>query len=221
MLISIKADTNHRITSPIQQIEEGLTGLGIEAGTDQVGQLAQYLELVRKWNRSYNLVSKGDLDHLVTRHLLDSLAIQPYLKPGALLDVGSGAGFPGLPLAVMEPGRPVILLDSAGKKTRFLRHVVRTLGLQNIEVVHSRVERFSPGHEFSNISSRAFSTLAGFAEAVRHVAGADTRLLAMKGKRPQQELAGLPDGVRAEAVHRIEVPDPGAERHVVLMSLAL
>ncbi len=155
----------------------------------------------------------------MTRHLLDSLSIRPWVRSGSLLDVGSGAGFPGLPLAILDPGMPVTLLDSAGKKVRFLRHVVRSLGLANVELVHSRIERFSPAREFSNITSRAFSSLPAFAEAVRHVAGADTRLLAMKGKHPQQELDGLPDWVAVEAVHRIEVPGLGAERHVVLMSL--
>jgi len=216
----IKTGLFEEIELSKQQIERGLAGLGIDASEGQAEQLGEHLELVRKWNRAYNLISRGDLDHLVTRHLLDSLSIRPFVIPDRLLDVGSGAGFPGLPLAVLDPGLQVTLLDSAGKKARFLRHAVRTLGLGNVSVVQSRAERFSPGHEFSTITSRAFGTLAAFAGAVRHVAGTATRLLAMKGRHPGPELDSLPDWVHVEAVTRIDVPGLNAERHVVLMTLS-
>lgn len=164
-------------------------------------------------------MAPGDLDDLYTRHLLDSLAILPYLADGPLLDVGSGAGLPGLPLAIARPGLEVTLLDSAGKKARFLRHCVRTLGLDNVEVVSARVENFQPGVEFGTITARAFSALTAFAEAVRHLSGPKTRLLAMKGKRPGEEINDLPDWVRVDSVQPLEVPGLAAQRHLVLMSV--
>lgn len=201
------------------EFEAGLAKLGIEASPEQLDRLARYLKQLRKWNAAYNLVASGDLEHLYARHLLDSLSILPFLEKGPLLDLGSGAGLPGLPLAIMQADTHVTLLDSAGKKARFLRHVVRSLGLDRVEVVQQRIECFSPALEFSTITARAFSSLRVFAEAVRHVAGPDTRLLAMKGRYPTEELDDLPDWIAAAPVHRLEVPGLAAERHLVLMSL--
>jgi len=201
-------------------LQAGLAQLGISTGPGQLEGLLAHLELVRQWSASYNLVARGDLDHLLSRHLLDSLALVPWLHEGDILDVGSGAGFPGIPLAIVKPQNGVWLVDSAGKKVRFLRHVIRSLGLANARAVQERVERFSPAHEFSNITSRAFGSVRAFADSVRHLSVAGTRLLAMKGREPARELEALPDWVTVESVQRLEVPGLDAERHLVVMTVA-
>ena len=203
-----------------RRLAAGLEQLGLAADAGQRDALLAHLALIRRWSRSYNLVAPGDLPLLLERHLLDSLTVQPWLAPGAVLDVGSGAGFPGIPLAIMNPGSRFWLVDSAGKKARFLRHVVRELGLGNVQVVHDRVERFSPGVDFSTITSRAFSSLLTFAESVRHLARPETLLLAMKGREPREELLALPGWVRVDGVHRLEAPDGSGERHLVALRLA-
>jgi 16S rRNA (guanine527-N7)-methyltransferase len=202
-----------------QRLHAGLQALGLVLGPDAVERLLDYAERLRKWNRGYNLVSASDLPVFVSRHLLDSLAIQPWIKPWRLLDVGSGAGLPGLPLAIADPHLQCTLVDSAGKKVRFLRHVKRQLALANVEPVQARIRDFQSERAFDTITSRAVSSLADFAGDVRHLADADTRLLAMKGRRPDEELAALQDWVRVDAVERLRVPDLHGERHLVMMSL--
>ena len=202
-----------------QALDRGLEALGIPARAGQCEDMLSYLDELRRWNRSYNLVAAGELPHLLHRHLLDSLVIKPFVQGPRLLDVGSGAGFPGLPLAIVEPDLAVTLLDSAGKKIRFLNHVVRSLGLKNVMTVAERVENFSPAAGFSTIVSRAFATVPEFLRSVSHLARPGMRLLAMKGRHPGTELDKLPDTVRLESVTRLVVPGLDAERHLVVMSL--
>lgn len=203
------------------EFEKGLIRLGVAASPEQVEQLARYLRLLRKWNTAYNLVAPGDIEHLYARHLLDSLSICPHVKDGLLLDVGTGAGLPGLPLAIVRPDMPVTLLDSTGKKVRFLRHVIRNLGLENVNAVKQRVENFQPGPELGTITARAFSTLRAFVEAVRHLSGPKTQLLAMKGRSPGEEMQDLPDWVVVDSVQPLKVPGLAAERHLVMMSVRI
>lgn len=200
-------------------LEAGLTELGLAADPLVVDRLLRFIDLLRRWGRTYNLVAPGELDRLLARHVLDALAIHDHLKPGALLDVGTGAGFPGLPLAVVRPDESAVLLDSAGKKIRFLNHVVRELGLEWVTPVHERVGRFSPERDFSTITSRAFSSLADFASAVRHLAQPATRLLAMKGHLPDEELVALPPWVRVEDVTPLAVPGLEEARHLVTLAV--
>lgn len=201
------------------KLESGLDRLGLQTPPGAVAQLLEYMALLKEWSRTYNLVAPGEREFLLSRHLLDSLSIAPWLQPGSLLDVGTGAGLPGLPLAIVRPDMDVTLIDSAGKKIRFLRHVGRTLGLKNIHPLHLRVEDLADGQTFANITSRAFATLKSFAEAVRACAGASTRLLAMKGAYPKAELEELPGWVNVQSVETLTVPYLHAERHLVLMSL--
>ena len=203
-----------------QRLEQGLRRIGLGPVPAQVDALLQHIALIRKWAGSYNLVSSGDLDALIERHLLDSLAVDPWLQGGHVLDVGSGAGFPGVPLAIVRPDWQFTLLDSSGKRTRFLRTVVRSLGMTHLEVVEGRVEDYAPGVEFSTIVSRAFSALALFARRVRHLANPETRVVAIKGRLPAAELAELPDWAKVTAVESYDVPGLHAERHVVIMSLS-
>jgi 16S rRNA (guanine527-N7)-methyltransferase len=202
------------------KLESGLDRLGLVAPPGAVDKLLAYMALLKEWSGTYNLIAPRERDFLLTRHLLDSLSIAPWLQPGSLLDVGSGAGLPGLPLAIIKPEMEVTLIDSAGKKIRFIRHVGRTLELTNIHPLHQRVEDLDAGTSFANITSRAFASLKEFAEAVRSCADASTRLLAMKGVYPEKELEELPDWVNVQSVEALIVPYLHAERHLVLMSVS-
>lgn len=180
--------------------------------------LVQYLSELRHWNRAYNLTAIEEPEQMAIRHVLDSLAPAPWVH-GRLLDVGTGAGLPGIPLAIMDPELDVMLLDSTAKKVRFLGHVARTLHLQNVEPVQSRVEEYRSLTPFDVIISRAFSSLAALAGATRHLLGPRSKLLALKGKRPVDELEGLPEWIGVEAVEKLAVPGLHEDRHLVIMSL--
>lgn len=200
------------------QLIESLRAMRLDPSPEPLEQLGRHISLLRHWNQAYNLVASADLGDLLVRHVLDSLSILPFVTGGSLLDVGTGAGFPGVPLAIMNPQLECTLLDSSGKKIRFLRHVKRTLKLDNIHPVQSRVEAYEARISFENITSRAFASLAEFATGVRHLAGSNSRLLAMKGKSPEGEISALPGWVKIESVEKISVPGLRAERHLVIMS---
>lgn len=204
-----------------RRLASGLDGLGLTPTNDELDRLLGHLALIRKWSNAYNLVAPGELDHLVVRHTLDSLSILPHVGPGPLLDVGTGAGFPGLPLAIARPTDDHWLVDSAGKKIRFLANASRVLDLDNVHATHGRIERFSPAVEFSTITSRAFSSLTLFAGQVRHLVRPGTRLLAMKGRLDEAEMNDLPGWVRLEGDPvRLQVPGLDAERHLVTLRVA-
>ena len=201
-------------------LEEGLAQLGDTAATaGQVEALLRYIGLLEKWNRSYNLTAVRYPLEMVSRHILDSLAVLPWVGEGRVLDAGTGAGLPGIPLAIMRPALSLTLLDSAGKKIRFLRHVGRELELGNIEAVQSRLESYNVTQAFDTIISRAFARLEGFAAAARHLCDRDTRLLAMKGRYPEDELKGLPAWLSADATEKLSVPGLQENRHLVIMSV--
>lgn len=185
---------------------------------DTAAKLERYLDELRRWNRAYSLTSIDDPSEMVIRHVLDSLSIAPWVH-GRVLDAGTGAGLPGIPLAIMDPELDVTLLDSTAKKVRFLNHVARALKLQNVEPVQSRLEDFHSPVPFDVIVSRAFSSLAEFAAAARHLLGPRSRLLAMKGRRPDEEIDELPGWIGIEAVEKLAVPGLHEERHLVIMSL--
>jgi len=185
---------------------------------EQLGQLLNYLELLIHWNEAYNLTAIRDPERMVIRHLLDSLSVMPWIEEGPLLDAGTGAGLPGMPLAIMRPELQVTLLDSAGKKVRFLRQVVRQLALTNIHPVQARLESWASEEPVRQIVSRAFSDLAAFASASRHLADGNTRLLAMKGKYPGNELESLPGWLQVDSIEKLVVPGLQEDRHLVIMS---
>lgn len=197
---------------------EGLAWGDPAGDSDKAPKLAQYLDELRRWNRAYSLTAIDDPSEMVVKHVLDSLSIAPWVH-GRVLDVGTGAGLPGIPLAIMDPELDVTLLDSTAKKVMFLNHVARALGLQNIEAWQARVEEYEALAPFDVIVSRAFSSLAEFAAATRHLLGPRSRLLAMKGRRPDEETAGLPDWIGIEAIEKLAVPGLHEERHLVIMSL--
>jgi 16S rRNA (guanine527-N7)-methyltransferase len=204
-----------------QRLETGLLELGIEATEEQLAALLEYLSLLLRWNRSFNLTAVRDPLAMVDRHLLDSLAILPHVPAAGLrlIDVGTGAGLPGVPLAIMQPENSVDLLDSNGKKTRFLFQVKTALGLANMAVRHARVEDWVPGDGYDIVLSRAFASLPDMVSCCAHLCDSETRLLAMKGQLPEGELADLGPAVRVAGVHTLLVPGLDEDRHLVELQL--
>src|SRR6218665_1089645 len=184
-----------------EELSTGARQLGVTLTDTQHAQLLGYLALLIKWNKAYNLTAVRDPDEMVSRHLLDSLSVVPYVAEGGdtWLDVGSGGGMPGIPLAILFPERRFTLLDSNGKKTRFLTQVKLELKLSNLEVIHSRVEEFQPEVPFAGICSRAFSSLEDFSNWTRHLGNGVTHWLAMKGVQPDDELQALPADFRLQS----------------------
>ncbi len=203
-------------TSRIQQlIEHGLAALRLAEPPGLAAALAQYVMLLEKWNGAYNLTAVRVPEEMVTRHVLDSLVVLPFLDETPVLDVGTGAGLPGLVLALARPEQQFVLLDASGKKTRFIEHAVDRLGLKNVRVVRARVQDHADTEGFGVVVSRAFASVGDFIRAAGHHLKPGGRLLAMKGTLPENELAALPDGWRLGSVHRLTVPGLRAERHLL------
>ena len=200
-----------------RQLSRGAEQMGIALSEHQAEQLLAYMALLNTWNKAYNLTAVRDPNEMVSRHLLDSLSVLPHVEQGRWLDVGSGGGMPGVILAIMLPDSDFTLLDSNGKKTRFLTQVRLELGLDNMQVVNSRVEAFSPDRPFDGIVSRAFSSLADFTELTRHLSTPQTRWLAMKGLYPQDELQALADDFRVQRSIELSVPGSDASRHLLVL----
>jgi 16S rRNA (guanine527-N7)-methyltransferase len=198
------------------RLERGLATLGTALPRERQESLLAYLALLYKWNRAYNLTAIEE-DRAVESHLLDSLAILPFVPAGALLDVGSGGGLPGIVLAIVRPETPVTLLDGNSKKASFLRQAAIELKLANLAVHGGRVEQYHPGSGFAAILSRAFAELADFVALSKHLLAEGGVWLAMKGVLPQEEIARLPDDARVDAVHPLAVPGVDGKRHLVVM----
>ncbi len=203
-------------------IERGILALGMEASSALVGRMSRYLALLHRWNRAYNLTAVREPAGMVARHLLDSLSIAPHVDryPGEVLDIGSGAGLPGVPLALWFPHRKFCLLDGNGKKTRFLFQVKTELGLANIVVCQARVEAFGARRRYGLIVSRAFSGLARMVELSGHLLAAEGHFLAMKGALPEREINALASGVDVAGVHLLRVPGLRKARHLVDLAIA-
>jgi 16S rRNA (guanine527-N7)-methyltransferase len=187
------------------------------SSADALLDLVDELEIA---NAQFNLTAIRDRLGMLRKHVLDSLSLQPFLKGTRIADVGTGAGFPGLPLAVLNSERQFSLIEATGKKARFVERTVERLGLRNVEVVNERAERFRPLQPFDTILARALSSLSDFVAYAGHLCAPDGRLLAMKGKRPDEEIWALPKSFRVVAVHRIKLPGLDDERHIVELSPA-
>ena len=199
------------------ELEAGLTALGLPPRP--LGpRLLDYLALLDRWNRTYNLTAIRDPREMLGKHLLDSLSMLPHVRDGRLADLGTGPGLPGIPLALARPGLQVTLVESNGKKTRFLREVVRQLGLGNVRVLEARAEAVDEPGTFDQLTARAMDTLAGILQVGGHLLAPDGRLLAMKGQRPDAEIAALPPGWRVESVTKLAVPGVDGDRHLVVVT---
>ena len=206
-------------------LRSGLNGLGLSLGDAQIGQLLDYLELIRKWNKVYNLTAVRDPAEMLTHHLLDSLAavgpLRRQTQGGAinLLDVGSGAGLPGVVIAICEPEIRVDCVDTVAKKAAFVQQAAVTLGLPNLRGLHDRVENLTRAYDV--VSSRAFASLADFVTWSSEVLAEQGVWLAMKGKHPADEIAALPLAVQVFHVEQLQVPGLDAERCIVWMKRAV
>ena len=204
-------------------LESGLAALALSPAL--ATPLLDYLALLLRWNQTYNLTAVRDPAEMVTKHLLDSLAMHPFVDDiaaagGSLADLGTGAGLPGIPLAIAKPGLRVTLVESAGKKARFMREAVRQLGLDSVRVAESRIEALDEPGRYDAITARALATLPLIVDLGGHLLRPGGRLLAMKGTFPSDEIAALPDGWTVERTHVLQVPGLAAERHLVIVARA-
>lgn len=197
----------------------GLAELGLDLSDAVQHKMLAFRDLLLKWNKTYNLTALRDPEQAISHHLLDSLTILPHVGTGPLLDVGSGGGLPGIPLAIACPGLSVGMVDTVQKKASFLQQASIELGLKNVTVHHARVEEMQG--QYAQISSRAFADLGLFVSLTRHLLAPGGRWLAMKGVRPDDEIAALPAGITVEAIISLIVPGLEAERHLIILKAGL
>ena len=203
------------------QIAEGLAAMGLDLPAAARARLEQHLELIAKWNRVHNLTAVRETEQMVVLHLLDSLSVLPHLQGAAtILDVGTGPGLPGIPIAIARPDARLTLLDSSHKKCAFLQQAKTEMGLANVEVVCDRVENWKPAHRFDAVVSRAFSDLADFVAQAHHLVAPAGQLVAMKGVYPFDEIARVPASHRVARVLELHVPTLDAKRHLVFLEAA-
>ncbi len=202
-----------------KKLDSLLAAAGIALPDQQKQQLIGYVELLHKWNKTYNLTSVRDPMQMLVRHILDSIVVNPHLQGSRFIDVGTGPGLPGIPLAIVRPDAHFTLLDSLGKRVRFLRQVQHELGLKNVEPVQSRVEEFIPEPAFDGVISRAFASLQDMLSWCHHLpVKGQGRFYALKGLSPDDELATLPDGVKLQEIIKLRVPELEGERHLVILT---
>lgn len=195
----------------------GTRELGLAPDEAQLDRLLALVALVGEWNAKFNLTAIRDPLDMVRKHLLDSLTVQPWIRGPFVADVGTGAGFPGLPLAIVNPGLRFTLIDSTQKKIRFVEHAAKELGLDNVTAVAVRAESYVPAQRAQTVVSRALAAVPLFVEQAGHLCAKQGRLLAMKGRDPADELVKLPRGWRATSVGKLRVPGLPDERHLVIL----
>ena len=193
----------------------GAAELGIPLSSEQGAQLLRLLDELDDWNQRMNLTAIRERGQQITKHLLDSLAVHSYLRGARIADIGTGAGFPGLPLAVALPQLELTLIDSTAKKLKFVEHAAQTLGLRNVQTVHTRAESYRPKERFDSVVSRAVGPIETFVKWSGHLCVGGGRLLAMKGRYPTDELEHIPNGWKLAAVHRLNIPGLDEQRHLV------
>lgn len=205
------------------QLQQGIESMGLTIDAEKQDLMIDFIALLHKWNQAFNLSAVRQTDQMISRHLLDSFSLIPHIlesmqdptKTLRILDVGTGPGLPGIPLALNFPDARFVLLDSNGKKTRFVKQAVLELGINNVNVENTRIESYQSPEQLDIVVSRAFSSLADFAEGCSHLCGPHTRLLAMKGQLPVDELSALPSGWLIACKAQIHVPGTDAARHII------
>ncbi|EIS0941841.1 TPA: 16S rRNA (guanine(527)-N(7))-methyltransferase RsmG, partial [Salmonella enterica subsp. enterica serovar Agona] len=200
----------------LNKLSRLLADAGISLTDHQKTLLAAYVDMLHKWNKAYNLTSVRDPNEMLVRHILDSIVVAPYLQGQRFIDVGTGPGLPGIPLAIVLPDAHFTLLDSLGKRVRFLRQVQHELKLENITPVQSRVEAYPSEPPFDGVISRAFASLNDMVSWCHHLPGEKGRFYALKGQLPGDEIASLPDNFSVESVEKLRVPQLEGERHLVI-----
>ncbi|EEI2468913.1 16S rRNA (guanine(527)-N(7))-methyltransferase RsmG, partial [Salmonella enterica] len=201
----------------LNKLSRLLDEAGISLTDHQKTLLVAYVDMLHKWNKAYNLTSVRDPAEMVVRHILDSIVVAPYLQGQRFIDVGTGPGLPGIPLAIVLPDAHFTLLDSLGKRVRFLRQVQHELRLENITPVQSRVEAYPSEPPFDGVISRAFASLNDMVSWCHHLPGEKGRFYALKGQLPEDEIASLPDEFSVESVEKLRVPQLEGERHLVII----
>ena len=204
--------------SELELLAAGARDIGIALDSSGAEALLKLVDELEAGNAQFNLTAIRDRLGMLRKHVLDSLTVQPYLRGSRIADIGTGAGFPGLPLAIVNPQRRFTLVEATGKKARFVEQTALRLGCDNVQVEHARAESYRPFELFDTVVARALSSLADFAAYAGHLCAPDGRLLAMKGKRPDEEISALPKSFRVLAVHRLKVPGLDDERHLVELS---
>jgi len=205
------------VSDEAQRLVEDAGKLGVPLDRERAAALLLLLDELAVWNRTYSLSAITGREAMIRAHLLDSLSAWPDLAGTHIADVGTGAGFPGLPLAVVAPERHFTLIDSVAKKVRFVAHATRRLGLSNVSALQARVETLHPPVPFDTVLARAYAGLPALLASARGLAGPDTRVVALKGRFPHQELSALPQGWRLQRCRAVQVPGLAAERHVLLL----
>ncbi len=216
--LAVSAATHTKTAANL--LAEGLDACSLKMTPAQIKLLLEYVSLLDKWNKTYNLTAVRDPSRMIGLHILDSLSLLPFLGASELLDVGSGGGLPGVPLAIARPELRITMLDSLQKKTTFIRQAIGELGLENAEVVCERVERFQPAKRFPIVVSRAFAELRDFVHGAAHLVAENGRMVAMKGVYPHEEISRLPSSHMVERVIELDVPQVDGKRHLVVLKKA-
>jgi len=197
------------------QFVKDAAALGVSCELQTLSKLSHYIEELLKWNRHFNLLGMNEVDGIKSKHILDCLAVSPFLSGQTILDVGTGAGLPGIPLAIVNPDKHFVLLDSNGKKTRFLFQVKVALGLSNVTVENCRIENYQSTQQIDIVMSRAFASLRDMVDLSQHLLGDKGQWVAMKGRYPEQEIAELPSSAQVIGTEKLSIPGEEGERHLI------
>jgi 16S rRNA (guanine527-N7)-methyltransferase len=198
-----------------EELQQGISSLSLHCNEEMLSSLLGYIDLLKKWNSAYNLLGSNELPSLVSRHILDSLSVAPYIEGDLIADIGAGAGLPGIPLAILNPEKQFVLIDSNGKKTRFMFQAKIQLGLDNITIENCRLEHYQSIQQIDMVMCRAFSTLADALTMLQPIFSEECKLLAMKGHYPEDEIARLPDGFELSKSIKLNVPGSESQRHLI------
>ncbi|MGJ8682281.1 16S rRNA (guanine(527)-N(7))-methyltransferase RsmG [Paraglaciecola sp.] len=202
-------------SSLLAVLQTSLKSCDLEVSEQQQHKLVQYVLMMHKWNKAYNLTSVRDPQEMIIKHIVDSIVVAPYLDKTQYIDVGTGPGLPGIPLAIMCPDKHFVLLDSLGKRVRFMKQVAFDLKIQNIQPVQSRVEEFTPEVKLDGVLSRAFASLKDMLHWCQHLVDSQGTFLALKGQLPVEEIKQLPTGFSVQETIKLDVPNLDGERHIV------